>query len=161
MKRLLAIVMLIAVALGTTALYAQDKKKHGGKSHAEMRKEMRDYKLKFLLQEMDLKDDSDTKAKFSELFIEHFETQGKLFKEKRQAKKALEAKSNPSDADYQAYQKVEKSVKEREQAADRQYRGNLEKILSPKQRYKLQQAEDKFRDKMQEMRAKNGHGRRK
>lgn len=159
MNRLLAIVMLIAVALGSSALYAQDKKKHGGKSHAEMRKEMRDYKLKFLLQEMELNEE--TQAKFSELFKEHFEAQGKLFREKRQAKKALEVKSEPTDADYQAYQKVEKSVKEREQAIDQQYRNNLDKILSPKQRYKLQQAEDEFRAKMHEMRAKKGHGHRK
>ncbi len=134
-------------------LQAQNKS-HDGKSHAEMRRELREYKLKFLSQEMEL--DDATKAKFAEVFEDNFEAQCKLFREQHKAKKELDAKAKPSDADYEAYQKVQSSVKQREQALDSQYRAKLEKILNPKQMYKLQQGEEKFREKMQELRAKKG-----
>lgn len=117
-----------------------------------MRKELREYKLKFLVQEADLK--GEVKDGFSKAFNEHFEAQGKLFKEMRRAKKSLESKSVPTEADYAEYQKTEKSIKARQKAADDKYRASLEKILSPSQLFKLQSAEDKFREKMQEMKAK-------
>lgn len=151
MKKIFTVLIILAGIVCAPVANAHDKDKHG-KSREEMRRELREYKLNFLAEEMDL--DEAAKAKFAEIFEENFDAQSQLFRESHKAKKELDAKKNPTDEDYNAYQKVQNSVKQREQALDARYRDKLSKVLNSKQMYKLQQGEEKFRAKMQEMKAK-------
>lgn len=151
MRRLLLIFSLIIIALAGSDLQAQEKK--GEKHRHEMRREMQEYKMKFLAKEMGIS--GEKQAKFFEAYIAFAKTQDALFEEMRQARHALENKSNPTDADYEAFRKTQNSVKERETAADTEYRKSLDKILTPRETYLLQEGENKFRDKMQELKAKH------
>lgn len=159
MKKVLSVLILFLLAFSAVSVQAQNQKQDNKKSHSQMRKELQEYKLKFLTDELGLQ--GGAKSQFAEAFNENFETQSKLFREKRQAKKTLQGKENPTENDYAEFQKVEKNVKAREQEADKQYRAKLDKILTPSQIFKLQQAEDKFRDKMQAMKAKRGEHKKK
>lgn len=151
MRRLLLIFSIILLSISGTNLQAQDKK--GDKPRHEMRREMQEYKMKFLAKEMGIS--GEKQAKFFEAYIAFAKTQDALFEEMRKARNTLERKSNPADADYESFRKTQNSVKDRETAADAEYRKALDKILTPRETFLLQEGENKFREKMQELKAKH------
>lgn len=151
MKRLLFLISILVMSC-TLTISAQTKKHNGDKSRKEMRQEMEEFKRKFFAQEMELT--GEARDKFYEIDKKHSEAVGKCFHEKRAAEKKLKAIAQPTDNDYATYQKTIEAVKVRQEAADKEFDAECKKILSPKQQFKLKEAQEKFRAKMQELKAK-------
>lgn len=129
-------------------LLAQNKGKTT--SREEMRKEILDFKIKFLAQEMKLNDEQ--QKKFSALYREMSEEKHEIFHKVHALKKNL--KEGASDEAYEAYTKASTESKEQEADIVKKYDLRFSEFLSPKQLYEMKVAEDQFNRKMQEMRGK-------
>lgn len=149
-KAIRLLILLVAVAFPSIA-GAQAKCPHNC-SKGEMRKEMQEYKMKFLAQEMGIT--GEKQKRFFDAYTAFAQSQDKIFSERMTAKKRLEQKDNPTDADYAAFRNLQNSLKQKEAAADAHYRAVLDKILTPKEIYLLEEGEHKFRQKMHELKAK-------
>lgn len=125
--------------------------KHGKSDREAMRKEVMDFKLKFLAQEMELK--KDQQKKFFELYTQMSEEKHGIFKETRAMEKRLE-KNGGTDAEYEAMTRSLTKAKEKDAEIDKKYDDKFSEFLSPKQIFKMKSAEDKFRKKIQQMRHK-------
>lgn len=142
--------MLVAVA-GVTAVSAQNS---GKKDREKMMKELQEFKLKFLAQEMDLKEDQ--QAKFFELYNEMCEKRRECMSEAVKLERKVKKNKDASESDYQAAAEAMNKAKAEDLAIEKQYDEKFAKFLSPKQIYKLKAAEGEFRKKMTEMRHKKG-----
>lgn len=152
MKKLYIILTLLLLALLPGSISAQTK---GGdaKSRKEMRQEMEDFKMKFFAQEMELQ--GETKEKFFELFRKYSDEMCAGFRQRRKAEKKLKGIEKPTDEDYAEVQKETRNAREREAAAETSFQTECAKILTPKQQFKLQEAQEKFRQKMIELHGKH------
>lgn len=120
-----------------------------------MWKELQEFKIKFLAQEIDLKDDQ--KERFAELYNEMTQKRMDCFKETRSLEKKIkDLKDKASDEDYKAVSEAMDKARTQDAEIERQYDEKFSEFLTSKQLYKLKQAEGKFRDKMAEMRGKKG-----
>lgn len=147
---------LCLILLSPAALFAQDRK--GGKSHQEMRRQMQEYKMKFLAQEMGLS--GEKQSRFFSAYKTYAESRDRSLCKLRKARKSLQSNPNPTDADYESFRQQQNDVRKAENAADTEFRAALEKILTPKEIFLLQEGERKFRDKMQDMKThKKGRAR--
>lgn len=153
-KLLLLFLLLLTASIGFNA--AAQPKGHG-KHDPKMMKEITDYKIKFLAQEMELKDDQ--KEKFAELYQKMTEEKMQNFHKMRELEKSL--KEDSSEKDYQEASKTIADIKQRDIQLDKEYDEKFAKFLSQKQIYKMKEAEDKFRQRMHEMRQKNCTGKKK
>lgn len=152
-KRIFLIIMLCLC--GMVAVSAQGPGKHHGKDRQQMWKELQEFKIKFLAQEIDLKDDQ--KERFAELYNEMTQKRMDCFKETRSLEKKIkDLKDNASDEDYKAVSEAMDKARTQDAEIERQYDEKFSEFLTSKQLYKLKQAEGKFRDKMAEMRGKKG-----
>ncbi|MCH5230555.1 MAG: hypothetical protein J1F43_02020 [Muribaculaceae bacterium] len=150
MRKLFLIVTLILTGLGVSL--AQDK--NPGKRE-KMFREVQEFKMKYLAQEMDLSELQ--KKRFFELYEEMSEKKKEIFQEAINMDKALKHKKDASEADYQkvteAYSKAQTEWSELE----KQYNEQFAEFLTPKQIYKMREAESSFKAKLDEMK----HNRRK
>lgn len=139
---------------GFATVMAQDS---GKRSKEEIFREVQEFKIKFLAQEMDLKEDQ--QERFVKLYSEMNQKRFACMKEARSLKKKL--KKNP-DATEEDYQKVTDSMnKAKAEAAsiEKEYDEKFAEFLSQKQIFKMKSAENEFRQKMEEMRHnKKGKG---
>ncbi|MDE5903433.1 MAG: hypothetical protein K2O78_06415 [Muribaculaceae bacterium] len=151
-KFFLLFVTLLLAAVAANAECPQDK------PDPKMLKEIQEYKIKFLAQEMELKPDQ------KEQFVTVYQ---KLSAEKQsnfERMRALEAKlrNNPSEADYKAATEAMADIRVKDAALEKKYDAEFAKFLSSKQIYKMKEGEEKFRRKMMDMhhkrkQEKNGH----
>lgn len=148
MKKYILLLLVCIFALPLTAL--ADGNKGGNKDPKQMWKELQEFKLKFLAQEMDL--DDNLKEPFFNLYNQMSEEKWKVFRKIREQEKALKKKENPTDEDYVALNKAMTSAKEQDAAIDKKYDEKFAKILSAKQIVKMKNAEEKFRRQMEKMR---------
>ena len=122
----------------------------------KMLKEIQEYKIKFLAQEMMLKDDQ--KEKFAELYQQMSNERQANLKHLHSLEKALD--NNPSEADYKAITEAMANVKLKDARIEQIYDKKFAKFLSSKQIYKMKEAEEKFRRKMQDMHRQRNKGKR-
>ena len=115
-----------------------------------MMKEITEYKMKFLAQEMDLKEDQ--KEKFVELYQKMSEERMQNFRRMRQLEDSL--KENASEEDYKKASDGIADLKLADARIEKEYDAKFAKFLSQKQIYKMKEAEEKFRRKMHDMRQK-------
>lgn len=146
MKRIYTILLLGLLLIIAIPAAAQKK------SRPEMWKEMQEFKIKFLSQEMELKD-SQIKQ-FSEIYMKMSEEKGALFRETRKLERKLKSNKEATDEDYAAMSKQLTEVKERDAAIDKKYDAQFAEFLTSKQIFKMKAAEEKFREKMHQMRHK-------
>lgn len=149
--------MLLAVIACVPAM--ADSKSKGNKNRTAMRREVMDFKLKYLAQEMELKDDQE--KKFFELYSQMTDEKAKLYKETRELEKKIEDDKDATDADYEAVTRAINEAKEKETSIDKRYDEKFAQFLTPRQIFKMKGAEDKFRTKMHEMRHKNKSSKKK
>lgn len=145
--------MLLLTALVPAA--AQNK----GKDRQAMRREVEEFKLKYLAQEMDLKEDQ--QKKFFELYGEMSKEKKKLFKETKALEKRLAESADASEAEYEAVSKAITDSKEKDAQIEKRYDEKFAEFLTPRQIFKMKSAEQKFREKMHEMRQKHRKGKKK
>lgn len=149
-------VSLLIIAL--TAVSPAFAQNNTGKSRSEMHKEMREFHLKFLAQEIDLKEDQ--QKAFFDTYKAMMDEKRKVFHETRSLEKRLKD-GNASEQEYESVTNALTSAKEKDAAIEKKYDEKFDKILSPKQLYQLKEAEKKWRAKMQQMRFKHRHDRKK
>lgn len=128
---------------------AQDKKPNG-----KMMKEIQEYKIKFLAQEMELKDNQ--KKEFADIYVKYDDERMKNFRDIRQLEKKLN--SNSKEQEYKEINDKLASSRLRDVELEKEYNEKFSKVLTPKQIYKMKDAEEKFRRKMMDMRHKHKSG---
>lgn len=146
------VIILLAIAVLSLPCIAQ-KKDGAKKDKAEWRKELQDFKYKYLAQEMELKEDQQTKF---------FELYSKMESELNTAKKDCNAtckavkKAGDTATDAQYEKAVDAMINEDiiEGQIKKRYYEEFKKFLTPKQLYQLKESERKFYKKLKEMRKK-------
>lgn len=118
----------------------------------EMVKELQDFKIKYLIQEMDLP--ADKQADFTRIYTQYCQSNSALFKDMFSRFTAMKAKKQPTDADYLALAERMASFKSREGQLENNCFQQLKTLLTPSQLFKLKKAESKFDHKVREMRGK-------
>lgn len=121
----------------------------------KMMKEVQEFKMKYLAQEMDLSEVQ--KKKFFELYEEMSQAKQSCYKEAIQMDRELKQDKDASEEDYQqvtvAFNKANQEWSEEEKV----YNEKFAEFLTQKQIYKMREAENNFRAKLDEMK----HSRRK
>ena len=149
MIRHLLIIMTLIFGL-TAGASAQLRGGHGDRE--KMMKELREYKIKFLAQEMNLEDGQ--KERFVELYNEMSDKRADCMRDARNMERELKKKNGATEADYQAVTDAMAKAKARDAAIEKNYDDQFAKFLSQKQIFKMKEAENEFRKKMSEMRQK-------
>lgn len=145
MKKIFLFVLLLSAGIGVMA--AQDKE--DGKRE-KMFREVQEFKMKYLAQEMDLSELQ--KKKFFEVYEEMEQSKRNCYKEATQADRKLKKDKEATEADYQqvtaAYTKANSEWANQE----KQFNEKFSEFLSQKQIYKMKEAENSFKAKLDEMR---------
>lgn len=120
---------------------------------AEKLKELQEFKIKYLIQEMDLS--ADKQAEFTKLYTAYDNERSTLFRDIFQRAKSMHQNQNPTDTEYMVAAESMATAKAREGALEQKYFNKLKTILTPKQLYNLKHAEQKFDRKLNEQRNKS------
>lgn len=126
-------------------------------AHPHMSKELKEFKLKFLAQEMELTPEQQTK--FFDLYTKMMDEKHKAYADARQLEKKVKNNKNATDADYRALSEAMNRARTRDAEIEGRYAKKFDEFLTPKQIYKWKEAEKKFRDRMSEMRQNHRKGR--
>ncbi|MDE6548559.1 MAG: hypothetical protein K2L22_06145 [Muribaculaceae bacterium] len=129
---------------------AQEKK-----DKAKMMEELQQFKLDYISKEMQLSEKE--KAEFVPLYKEYDNERRQAGAEAWKFERELKKKSDPSEADYKKLSDLQQKARAKDNEIVKKYDAKFEALLSAKQIYTMHQAEDKFFEKMKEMRKKN-HG---
>lgn len=127
-----------------------------GKSREQIRTEIREFRMKYLAQEMDLNEDQ--KQKFFELYNEMWDKRFDCYKEVQTLEQGLKKNEGATESDYQAVTDAMNKARVEDAAIEKQYDEKFAQFLTPKQIYKMKEAENEFRKKMSEMRHKKERG---
>lgn len=138
--------ILLTIILGCFTLSAQERK-----CKDEMFNEIKEYKMKFLAQEMELT--SRQQPKFFELYDKMMKEKHNVYKEARALGKKVKNNANATEADYEALSTARNKAKAKDQEIEKRYEAQFATFLSAKQIYKWKEAEEKFRKRMHEMRS--------
>lgn len=152
MKRFLLI--LITLISLTPAALAEPK----DEPTAEMLKELQEFKVKYLTQEMDLP--ADKQSEFTKLYMQYENERSALFRDLHKRFRSMCKIQTPSDAEYMSAAESMSTAKAREGELEKKYFNKFKIILTPKQLYNMKRAEGKFDRKLDEMRRK-GNGKSK
>lgn len=139
--------MLVMLLVAMVPAYGQ---KHDKKSKEEMRKEIRDFKIKYLAQEMDLNEEQ--KEKFVPLYDKMSEERRELYKNARTLERKVRKTKNASESEYEAAAKAMTEAKDRDVELVKRYDAQFAKFLSAKQIFKMKEAEQEFDRRMRKMR---------
>lgn len=150
MIKKILLILLLSVC-GVTAVCAQGR---GGKDREQMMRELQEFKLKFLAQEMDLKEEQ--QPKFFELYNEMCVKRRDCMRDAMRLERKVRKSSDATEKDYQAAAEAMNKAKAEDVAIEKEYDDKFAQFLSPKQIYKMKAAEQEFRQKMSEMRQKKG-----
>lgn len=147
MDRILVFLGVLILSLIFVPVDASAQKQN---SHVHMSKEVQEFKVKFLAQEIDL-EDSKVK-KFAEIYNRMQNERAKIFFEVRSLEKQLRAKKNATEDDYLKVNQAKTDARIKDAEVEKKYDKELSEILTKKQLFKLKEAEKTFRDKMHKMR---------
>ena len=118
----------------------------------KMWKEIQDFKLEFMSQEMEL--DKEQQKKFYELYNEMWEKKKVIFNEIKTTENNLENRKEVGEKDYEEASAKIESLRHKDYTLTKEYDKKFEKFLTKRQMYKMRIAEDKFRRRMQQMKYK-------
>ncbi|MDE5869856.1 MAG: hypothetical protein K2H18_06455, partial [Muribaculaceae bacterium] len=113
----------------------------------EKRKEFREYKMKFLAQEMGLKEES--MKKFFEVYNQLSDDRFDIRKEMHIINKKIKT-NTATDSDYATLNRL----KEQDADIEKRYDGKFATFLTSKEIFKMKEAENVFRKKLHEMKEK-------
>ena len=145
----LKLFILIAAIVFAIPSFAQ---KHGNKDHEAKKKEMLEFKLKFLSEQMELKEEQ--KKQFYEVYSQMESERRAIYKKIRNAEKSIKNNKDASEADYDKASKEITEAKAEMAQIEKKYDDKLATFLSKKQLYKLKEAETTFTEKMRSCRDK-------
>lgn len=151
MRRILLILTLLVTIVTTS--FAQ------GRGKDEMRRDIREYKMKYLAQEIELKPEN--QKKFFELYEQLDRERQAISSEARATERRVKEDKNATDADFARASEAVSQARAKVNDLEKEYDKKFSEFLTPKQIYKLHEAEDTFRQKMREMRAEKRGGKAK
>ena len=137
------------------ALPAFSQKSQSREKREDMRREMHEFKMKFIAQEIELQESQ--QKRFFEVYDRMLAERRKLFKATRGIEKRLR-EGNPSEQEYTEACRAMTEAKEKDAEIEKKYDAIFSEFLTSKQVYKMKDAEEKFRNKMHEMRHKRRFG---
>lgn len=147
MKRFLLLTLVLLAS--SAVMFAQHK---GGKHKEDMFKEIKEFKLRYLAQELELPEDEC--QEFFVLYSQEMDERHKVWDPVMSLqRKAREGKA--TDEEYEQLSEAMNAAKSADAEIEARYDARYKKILTPKQIYKLKEAEETFREKMREMKSKN------
>lgn len=146
--------LLLILALIMGCYVSAMAQRSGDKKSENMMKELQEFKIKFIAQEIDLKESQ--KADFVELYSEMNSKRIEVMRDAWKMERELKKNKDASEADYQAVTDAMTKAKAKDAEIEKSYDEKFAKILSQKQIYKMKEAEEEFRKKMTEMRHKHG-----
>lgn len=149
MKKYLLLLLLALVAIPFAG--AQEKK-----DKAKMMEELQQFKLDYLAKEMQLSEKE--KAEFVPLYKEYDNERRQAGAEAWKFERELKKKNDSSEADYKKLSELQQTARAKDNEIVKKYDAKFESMLSAKQIYTMHQAEDKFLEKMKEMRKKHHEG---
>lgn len=147
MKKYLLILLMIFGCC--VSVFAQNQTQQPKK---DMEKELLEFKLKFLAQEINLQEKQ--QQKFFDLYSRMWEEKHSLFKEAVALQKKVKENKNATDSDYEAANAAMVKAHEKDAAIEKKYDEQFATFLSSKQIFQMKNAEDKFRQKLHEMHKK-------
>lgn len=147
MQKLLIILLLTFCA----CLPAAAQKKTDG-NFEKQRKELLDFKVKYLVQEIDVP--ADKRAEFESTYRQMEQERHVLFSNIHAKAKALSKAS--SDAEVLAVTDLIAGAKQKEGAIESKYYQIFKKMLTPRQLLNMKRSEDRFNRKVMQMRNKKG-----
>lgn len=139
--------MLVMLLAAMAPAYGQ---KQEGKSREEMRKEIQEFKIKYLAQEMGLTDSQ--REQFAPLYDRMCTERWKLFQTARQLERKVKRNKDATESDYQAAAKAMTAAREKDADLMKSYDAQFSKFLSAKQMFKMKEAEQEFDKRMRKMR---------
>lgn len=144
MKRLYLFLTLLIC--GFSLMVAQ---KENQVKREKMFREVQEFKMKYLAQEMELNEMQ--KKKFFELYEEMSESKRECYKEAVVMERRLKEEKDASEEDYQNVRNAFNQANANWAETEKQYDEKFSEFLSQKQIYKMKEAESNFRAKMDEM----------
>ena len=142
------IILLVAMVL-TIPTYAQNKKKE---NKEEWKKELQDFKYKYLAQEIELTEEQ--QQKFFEQYVQLEAELRTVDRDCKAAQKAIKEDGEHTDAEYKKALDATLNKNVLKGQIEKRYYDTFATFLSAKQLYQLKMAEHKFKKKLMEMRNK-------
>ena len=144
MKRLWILFTLI-IAVSAVS-FAQDE---NPVKKERMFREVQEFKMKYLAQEMDLSEVQ--KKKFFELYEEMSESKKECYQDAMVLDRKIKQEKDPTEEDYQEVRNAFNQANANWADIEKQYDEKFSEFLSQKQIYKMREAEVSFREKFEEM----------
>lgn len=116
-------------------------------------RQLLEYKLKFLAQEMELK--SDQQNTFVTLYSRMSGEKRKAYEAAIDLEHRVKRNENATAEDYAKATEAMTAAKVKEGQIDQKYEKEFKKFLTPKQLYLMKQAEDKFRQSLEKAHKKH------
>ena len=139
--------ILILLITGFNFLAAQEENHH---KRDKIFKEVQEFKMKFLAQEMDLNEAQ--KQKFFELYDEMSKSKQACYAEAVKMDRSLKKDKNATEEDYQKVTESFNKANAEWAETEKQYNEKFSEFLTSKQMYKMREAEKNFKAKLDEMR---------
>lgn len=147
--KLRKLIILCTLLLLPFTFFAQKNEKQDKK---ELRKEFREFKTKFIANEIDLKDDQ--YKEFSEIYNQMEAEKRAIMASTKKLENRIKNDKGASDEDYAKVSEAVSQSKLKVAEIDKKYDEKFSKILSKKQIYQMKIAEDKFFHRIREMKGK-------
>lgn len=148
MKKLIFILFCVISLLPASAQHKGPK----DADHAKMRKEYREYKMKVIAQELELK--GEVRNRFFEVYNEMSDERGPLMHELGTLRRKIKNGENITDEEYKAINKAMAEGKEKDARIEQKYDEKFATFLSPKQIYQMKGIEERIRKKALEMKGR-------
>ncbi|MCH5238596.1 MAG: hypothetical protein J1F38_00060 [Muribaculaceae bacterium] len=144
MKKILS--FLLILSLGCAFTFSQEDE-HAKRE--KMFREVREFKMKYLAQEMDLSDSQ--KKEFFELYENMNKSKQECYHEAMELNRKIKHDKNASDEDYQKATEALDKANAQWSEIEKGYNEKFAEFLSAKQIYKMREAENSFKAKLDEM----------
>ena len=150
--------LVIALMIGIFPIFSQETSNSDKRPDVKKEKMLREgqqLKMKFLAQEMELKEDQ--KKEFFKLYNSLCEKKREAYKEAEELNQKLKETPDATEDDYKKAREAEEKAHEKAKEIDKEYDVKFADFLSQKQLFKMKEAEKEFRNKMQEMKLNKKH----
>lgn len=142
------ILLFIVFVSGISVLLAQEED-HSRRER--MFKEVQEFKMNYLAQEMDLNDSQ--KKQFFEVYEEMSKSKSECYKDAIELDRKLKSEKDATDDEYQQVTAAFTKANTEWADEEKEYNEKFSTFLTPKQIYKMKEAENNFRTKLEEMRS--------
>lgn len=151
MKSKLFLLLLFAALIAIPS-FAQKK---ADRDHEAKKKEFMEFKLNFLAEELELRDDQ--RKQFNEVYMQMETERRAIFKRIKTAEKSIKDNKEASEADYEKANSEISAAKADMVKVEDKYNDKFATFLTKKQLFKLKEAENKFTEKIQQCKDKRKH----